>query len=257
MKAPHFINCWLARPLVGFLLFSIPARGHAESRELMVEVQGRFVHATKAQLDAALVAAHAGVGGTVLSPEQFQIVQTKLAESGADTFSEPRAVTRSGLRAVVEIVREIRYPEKYESSKRDSGKSIPIEFETRNVGVTMEVEPVVTAGGKIDLSVIPTVTRFLGFIDYSAAKAADSKGGGSTLEELLKAPLTAGGVWQPIFAAFKISTAFQLGNGETVFMGGPVATESVKSPPGKPVLQDKPAEENVVVFLTASIVGRE
>ena len=45
----------------------------------------------------------------------------------------------------------------------------PTAFETRNTGVTLEVEPVVGPDGvTIDLNLVPQVVEFEGFINYGS-----------------------------------------------------------------------------------------
>src|SRR5207237_5114707 len=49
------------------------------------------------------------------------------------------------------------------------GPSTPSNFETRNTGVTLEVEPVVGPDGvTIDLNLVPQVVEFEGFINYGS-----------------------------------------------------------------------------------------
>jgi type II secretory pathway component GspD/PulD (secretin) len=228
----------------------------AEEKNRMVEVQGQFFHATAAQLDEALKAAQVSSAGAVLNAEQFAAVRAKLKENGAEIFSEPRVLTSSGTRAAAQSIREVRYPTEYEASKRDAAKSVPTAFETRNVGVTLDVEPVASPNGlAIDLTVSPQVTRFLGFIDYSSEKPPTSKADTRSLEDLLKAPLGAGGIWQPVFATFTINTSLKLKNGETAILAGTVGAEIPgRKTGGESPKRTNPAEE-VVVFLTARAIS--
>ena len=52
----------------------------------------------------------------------------------------------------------------------DDGKTTtPTAFETRNVGVALEVDPVVGADGfPIDLNIAPEIVEFEGFINYES-----------------------------------------------------------------------------------------
>ena len=55
-----------------------------------------------------------GVGGLLTDP-QFQLVVRALNQKkGVDLLSAPRVTTKSGQRAVIEIVREFRYPTQFE-----------------------------------------------------------------------------------------------------------------------------------------------
>ena len=141
-----------------------------------------------------------GVGGLLTDP-QFQLVVRALNQKkGVDLLSAPRVTTKSGQRAVIEIVREFRYPTQFDpphvpetvgsvTTRADTGGIIPLggassipvtpttptHFETRNTGVTLEVEPVVGPDGvTIDLNLVPQVVEFEGFINYGSPILAPS-----------------------------------------------------------------------------------
>src|SRR6202011_684487 len=101
-----------------------------------------------------------GLAGVFTNP-QFQVVVRALNQKkGVDLLSAPKVTTKSGQRAVIEIVREFRYPTQFQPpqipqtvgntgiSGSGGTTSVPITpttptaFETRNTGVTLEVEPV-------------------------------------------------------------------------------------------------------------------
>src|SRR5438105_14047476 len=83
------------------------------------------------------------------------------------------------------MLREFRYPTQYTppqvptfSSGVGAGApapavvtpTTPTAFETRNTGVTLEVEPVVGPDGvTVDLNLVPQVVEFEGFINYGSA----------------------------------------------------------------------------------------
>src|SRR5205807_5388453 len=125
-----------------------------------------------------------GLGGVMTNP-QFQVVIRALNQKkGIDLLSAPRVTTKSGQRAVIEIVREFRYPTQFQPPQLPtfSGGGIgsvpapavvtpttPTAFDTRNTGVTLEVEPVVGPDGiTIDLNLVPQVVEFEGFINYGS-----------------------------------------------------------------------------------------
>src|SRR5213078_3938913 len=98
-----------------------------------------------------------GLAGVFTNP-QFQVVIRALNQKkGIDLLSAPRVTTKSGQRAIIEVVREFRYPRTYTPPQVPSigstvvgGSNPPVvvtpttpqTFETRNTGVTLEVEPV-------------------------------------------------------------------------------------------------------------------
>src|SRR5207253_3956813 len=137
-----------------------------------------------------------GLSGVMTNP-QFQVVIRALNQKkGIDLLSAPRVTTKSGQRAVIEIVREFRYPTQFQppqipqtvgTVRNDTsgltGNLIPLgststvpvtpttptAFETRNTGVTLEVEPVIGPDGiTIDLNLVPQVVEFEGFINYGS-----------------------------------------------------------------------------------------
>src|SRR5438105_1743188 len=128
-----------------------------------------------------------GLSGVFTDP-QFQVVIRALKQKkGIDLLSAPRVTTKSGQRAVIEIVREFRYPTQFQPPQipqtvgNTSGTGVtgttsvpitpttPTAFETRNTGVTLEVEPVVGPDGvTIDLNLVPQVVEFEGFINYGS-----------------------------------------------------------------------------------------
>ncbi len=136
----------------------------------------------------------AALSGVFTDP-QFQLVIRALNQKkGVDLLSAPRVTTKSGQRAVIEIIREFRYPTEFDppqipqtfgntgggisltgAGTQSSTGSFPVTpttptaFETRNTGVTLEVEPVVGPDGyTIDLNLVPQVVEFEGFINYGS-----------------------------------------------------------------------------------------
>src|SRR5207244_11096934 len=93
----------------------------------------------------------------------------------------------------------------------------PTKFDTRNTGVTLEVEPVVGAnGGIIDLNLVPQVVEFEGFINYGSpinAVGVNTAAGISVSTPVL---LTENVINQPIFSTRKLTTSVQVADGQTV-----------------------------------------
>src|SRR5947199_10751614 len=127
-----------------------------------------------------------GLAGVFTNP-QFQVVIRALNQKkGIDLLSSPSVTTKSGQRAIIEVIRELRYPRTYTAPQVPSISSTtgttvigaaaavpvvvtpttPADWETRNTGVTLEVEPVVGGDSTtIDLNLIPQVVEFEGFIN--------------------------------------------------------------------------------------------
>src|SRR6266498_2122048 len=169
-----------------------------------------------------------GLAGVFTNP-QFQVVVRALNQKkGVDLLSAPKVTTKSGQRAVIEIVREFRYPTTFTAPQIPSitgttgtllpGQAPPVvpvvvapttpqTFETRNTGVTLEVEPVVGPDGvTIDLNLVPQVVEFEGFINYGSAIFGVNPNlvSGTTVPTIL---LTNNVINQPIFSTRKVTTS--------------------------------------------------
>ena len=239
-----------------------------------------------------------GVGGLLTDP-QFQLVVRALNQKkGVDLLSAPRVTTKSGQRAVIEIVREFRYPTQFDpphvpetvgsvTTRSDVGGIIPLggassvpvtpttptHFETRNTGVTLEVEPVVGPDGvTIDLNLVPQVVEFEGFINYGSPILAPSSSFLNTVTGgLVSSPqsvLTPNVINQPIFSTRKVTTSVSVWDGQTVVLGGLMREDVQKTEDRTPLLGDIPiigrlfrtnAEQhikrNLVIFVTARLVN--
>jgi general secretion pathway protein D len=207
----------------------------------------------------------------LLTDPQFQVVIRALNQKkGVDLLSAPRVTTKSGQRAVIEIIREFRYPTSYtppeipkavgaSDSRTDSGiislggggSNVPVtpttpkEFGTRNTGVTLEVEPVIGADGvTIDLNLVPQVVEFEGFINYGSPILAPSSSFLNTVTGgLINSPqsvITPNVINQPIFSTRKVTTSVSLWDGQTVVLGGLVREDVQKTEDRTPLLGDIP-----------------
>ena len=238
-----------------------------------------------------------GIGGLLTDP-QFQVVIRALNQKkGVDLLSAPRVTTKSGQRALIEIVREFRYPTQFDPPKvpqtvgslgTNSDTSIvslggassvpvtpttPTHFETRNTGVTLEVEPVVGPDGvTIDLNLVPQVVEFEGFINYGSPILAPSSSFVNTVTGgLITSPqsvITSNVINQPVFSTRKVTTSVSVWDGQTVVLGGLMREDVQKTEDRTPVLGDIPlvgrlfrtnAEQhikrNLIIFVTARLLS--
>ncbi|HEY5037182.1 MAG TPA: hypothetical protein VII74_08645 [Chthoniobacterales bacterium] len=229
-----------------------------------------------------------GISGVFTDP-QFQVVIRALNQKkGVDLLSAPRVTTKSGQRAVIEIVREFRYPTQFDPPKIPdrTGSDVvsttgltgastgafpvtpttPTAFETRNTGVTLEVEPVVGPDGvTIDLNLVPQVVEFEGFINYGSPIQSVSV---NPLGIASSFTLTPNVINQPIFNTRKVTTSVSVWDGQTVVLGGLMREDVQKTEDRTPLLGDIPllgrlfrtnAEQhikrNLVIFVTARLVN--
>ncbi|CAN5670591.1 hypothetical protein BH20VER1_BH20VER1_01450 [soil metagenome] len=232
-----------------------------------------------------------GLSGVFTDP-QFQVVIRALNQKkGVDLLSAPRVTTKSGQRAVIEIVREFRYPTQFEPPQipqtvgstaglAAGAATIPITpttptaFETRNTGVTLEVEPVVGPDGvTIDLNLVPQVVEFEGFINYGSPILAPPSAvniAGIIIPGLSQSErvITPNIINQPIFSSRKVTTSVSVWDGQTVVLGGLMREDVQKTEDRTPILGDIPIvgrlfrtnvdqhlKRNLVIFVTARLLN--
>ncbi len=224
-----------------------------------------------------------GLAGVMTNP-QFQVVIRALNQKkGIDLLSAPRVTTKSGQRAVIEIVREFRYATQYTPPQVPSitgggsgngtvsisvvTPTTPTAFETRNTGVTLEVEPVVGPDGvTIDLNLVPQVVEFEGFVNYGSPIFGINP---SILTNALNSQvlLTQNVINQPIFSTRKVTTSVSVYDGSTVVLGGLMREDVQKTEDRTPIIGDIPIvgrlfrtnvdqhiKRNLVIFVTAHLV---
>lgn len=184
----------------------------------------------------------ATVAGTNRSPGQFSIsgvftdpqFQTVIhaldQKKGVDLMAQPSVVTKSGQKASIVIAREFIYPTEFDppqvptnaGSNTTVTPATPTAFSMRNVGATLDVEPVISEDGRtIDVTLTPTITDFIGFVNYGSPILSIDATGAIPVE------LTSNDIIQPIFANRKIATSVKIWDGATVALGGLVTDENV------------------------------
>src|ERR1051325_11329569 len=225
-----------------------------------------------------------GISGVFTDP-QFQLVIRALNQKkGVDLLSAPKVTTKSGQRAVIEIVREFRYPTAFTPPQVPSinggtggtgtvvievvTPTTPQSFETRNTGVTLEVEPVVGPDGvTVDLNLVPQVVEFEGFINYgSPIFGINPNAISSTVVPQIL--LTNNVINQPVFSTRKITTSVSVWDGQTVVLGGLMREDVQKTEDRTPILGDLPLfgrlfrtnvdqhiKRNLIIFVTARLVN--
>jgi len=234
-----------------------------------------------------------GLAGVFTDP-QFQVVIRALNQKkGFDLLSAHQGTTKSGQRAVIENVREFRYPTTFTPPQvptitGGTGGTAPVSinvvtpttpqtFETRNTGVTLEVEPVVGPDGiTIDLNLVPQVVEFEGFINYGSPifgiqPPTTSFNPLTGITTLLTSPnvlLTANVINQPIFSTRKVTTSVSVWDGQTVTLGGLIREDVQRSEDRTPIIGDIPLvgrlfrtnvdqhiKRNLIIFVTAHLVN--
>lgn len=239
-----------------------------------------------------LAPAIGAIAGVFTDP-QFQVVIRALNQKkGVDLLSAPRVTAKSGQRAVIEIIREFRYPTEFDPPQipqnfgtssfglgtgslnplASSSGSFPVTpttptaFETRNTGVTLEVEPVIGPDGyTIDLNLVPQVVEFEGFINYGSPIQTTST---NALGQSVVNVITPNVINQPIFSTRKVTTSVSVFDGQTVVLGGLMREDVQKVEDKVPLLGDIPLigrlfrssvdqhlKRNLVIFVSARLIN--
>lgn len=226
------------------------------------------------------------VAGVFTNP-QFQVVLRALSQKkGIDLVSAPKVTTKSGSTAKIEIVREFRYPSQFDPPQLSATTgstyapvvpNSPSGWETKNTGITLEVEPTVGPDSyTIELRLAPRVIEFDGFINYGnpinatvaqaflvgAGDAAVSILGPSTTFEA-----TPNTINQPVFSTREVETQVSVYDGQTVVMGGLMREDVQKVQDKVPILGDIPLagrlfrtnvdqhiKRNLLMFVTAGLL---
>ncbi|MFT5904538.1 MAG: general secretion pathway protein D [Cryomorphaceae bacterium] len=221
---------------------------------------------------------------------QVQMIMRGLSQKkGADVMTAPSIVSRSGERATIEIIREFIYPTEYEPPELPQSVGVggglggdgnggnqggnifpvtpatPTAFETRNTGVTLEVEPILGEDGyTIDLTFKPEIVEFEGFINYGSPIQSP---GTDALGNPITITITENRIEMPVFSTRRVNTSLTIYDGHTVAVGG-LMRENVQNVEDKvPILGDLPLigrlfqtkaenhiKSNLIIFVTARII---
>ena len=241
-------------------------------------------------VDAILLGAPVGpapgvlsVAGVFTNP-QFQVVLRALSQKkGIDLVSAPKVTTKSGSTAKIEIVREFRYPTQFDPPQLSASTgstyapvvpNSPSGWETKNTGITLEVEPTVGPDSyTIELRLAPRVIEFDGFINYGSPINATVA---PVLIDALLIPFlgdsttfeaTPNTINQPVFSTREVETQVSVYDGQTVVIGGLMREDVQKVQDKVPILGDIPLagrlfrtnvdqhiKRNLLMFVTAGLL---
>ena len=249
-------------------------------------------------LDGLLFASPAGPAPGVLAlagiftNPQFQVVLRALdQQKGVDLMTAPKVTTKSGQRATIQLIREFRYPTQFDPPQipQQVGSFTPVTpttpsaFETKNLGVELEVEPTVGPDGfSIDMTLSPRVTEFDGFINYGSPISTTAREINSDPvidpDTILGLAFTTFGqtgtvlvsentINQPVFSVRQVTTQVTVYDGQTVVLGGLMREDVQQVEDKTPILGDIPLvgrlfrtsadqhiKRNLVMFVTAGLL---
>ncbi len=224
-----------------------------------------------------------GIAGVFTDPQFSLMIRALSQKKGADLLSAPSVMARSGQRAKIEVIREFIYPTEYDPPEIPTNfggggggggnvtisvfpvtPATPTAFETRNTGVTLEVDPVLGADEfTIDLNLAPEVVEFDGFINYGSPI--------NTTQVVLGVPqvvpLTPNTINMPVFNTRKVTTQVTIWDGQTVALGGLIREDIQDVEDKVPLLGDLPVvgrlfrssveqhlKKNLTIFVKAQLM---
>ncbi len=228
----------------------------------------------------------------LFSDGQVQMIMRGLAQKkGTDLMTAPSVTAKSGQKATIEIIREFIYPTEYEPPELpnstggsfggggiglgglggNSGGSFPVTpatptaFDTRNTGVTLEIEPNIGENNfVIDLRFVPEIVEFEGFINYGSPIQSP---GTDALGNPVTSVITENRIEMPVFSARRVNTSLTIYDGYTVAVGGLIREDVQMIEDKVPILGDIPIigrlfqshaenhiKSNLIIFVTAQII---
>ena len=237
-------------------------------------------------LDGLLFGSPAGPAAGVLAlagiftNPQFQVILRAInQQKGVDLVSAPKVTVTSGRKAVINITRKFPYPKDFSPPQvpQQQGQGLnpatpatPTSFETRNVGVQLEVEPTVGPDGyTIELSLSPQITEFQGFVNYGSPilTTANVTGPAGVVLGTRSITLTPNAINQPVFSVRQVDTQVTIYDGQTVLLGGLMREDVQKVQDKTPIAGDLPLvgslfrssssqriKRNLMIFVTAGLL---
>ncbi|MBT3194634.1 MAG: hypothetical protein HN341_18975 [Verrucomicrobia bacterium] len=219
------------------------------------------------------------LSGVLTNPEMSVVLHALQQRGHTDLLSAPKITTQSGQQATIKVVTEYIYPTEFETSgiggnsnnNQNNGNNnnaqgpvgavvTPGSFETREVGVILEVMPEVSPEGQmINLTLSPEVVSEPTWKNFGSSYTSYDPNGNAVTQEL--------NMEQPFFHTRHLRTNLLIYNGATVVMGGMI-TEVRRDVDDKvPILGDIPLlgrlfrsryesseKRNLLIFVTARLV---
>ena len=216
---------------------------------------------------------------SVLTNPQLSVVLHALAnKTNADLLSAPKVVAQTGAQATIKSVVEYIYPTEYdvqmlESNNNNNDSSTytgavvePQNFQTREVGVILQVTPRVSSdGSRISLDMTPSVVSIPTWKNYGSTYPV--YGDQNLITGQRQVEYVQLNMEQPFFPVRSLATSVDIYNGSTVVMGGMITEERYSEEDKIPILGDIPIlgrlfrysydqseKKNLLIFVTARLV---
>lgn len=207
----------------------------------------------------------------ILTKPEFSIVLHAINQKTKNNvLSSPRVTTINGQRAQIKVVQEFIYPTEYEVTPATTNSQgtvttppvvAPGSFETRDIGIVLDVTPNVGADRKtINLTIIPEVSEFIRWLDFGVPTQTIVQGTD-------KRVIPGYPILQPLFGTRTVTTSVIANDGDTVVLGGMIRDEVDAFNDKIPVLGDIPllgmlfrkkgeisVKKNLIIFVTAELL---
>ncbi len=203
-----------------------------------------------------------GVNGIIGSGTLQVLMRGLDQQKGVDMMAQPSVTTRSGQAASIKIVDEFIYPTEYEPPELPNSVSsggfidlatgiitggattgfpvtpaTPTAFETKNLGVSLEVLPVADANRRyVDVTLNPEIREFDGFVNYGTPINSNSQG----IFGPIVRTLTENAILMPVFSVRKVNSNLVVADGATIVIGGLLRDEIQDVEDKTPILGDIP-----------------
>lgn len=216
------------------------------------------------------------ISSILTNPQLTVVLQALSQKGGTDLLSAPRVTTKTGVNAQIQVVKEIIYPTEFEVTQptvQSQGDLVtpptvtPGSFETREVGVILNVTPTVGPDGyTIDLTMVPEVAELVDWIQYGSEITVET-GSADTETGQRQSRTYQFNIPQPVFSSRNVTTSIVIWDGQTVVMGGLMRETMVTIDDKIPILGDIPVlgrlfrskgekseKQNLLIFVTARLV---
>jgi general secretion pathway protein D len=214
----------------------------------------------------------------ILTDPQFRLVIKALEQrDGVDVVSAPSVTTLSGRQTHIEVTDIISVVTDLDNSQTGSGgnnnnnnnnngnngggavgSTITPIVEQLPFGPSLDVIPSVSADEySIQMTIIPTITEFVGYDTSTFSAQAQGSSGNALVEQV---PL-------PRFRVRQVTTSVVVWDGQTVVLGGLITESVIKTKDKVPVMGDLPlvgrlfrsesaskAKKNLLIFVTPTII---
>jgi general secretion pathway protein D len=218
----------------------------------------------------------------ILTDPQFRVVLHAMEQrSGVDLLNESSVTTLSGRQTEIQVVDLKTIVTAPNLNQTGSGGGGGLTANTGGAGAvgttlnyttqvlpfgpTLDVIPYVSADGfTIQMTIIPTITEFLGYDDPGGfvpqAQSVSGGGGGAAIPIVGQLPL-------PHLRLRQVTTSAIVWDGQTVVLGGLITEDVAKAKDKIPVLGDLPwvgrlfrseasatVKKNLMIFVTPTII---